>query len=118
MTDKQQIEELTKDLSVLQNCGMVMIESQMDWRGSTHKEIKNKVVAEALYNVNYRKIPEGSIVVDKEYLKKELQGLELQARKETAKEILTEWADCDCETGGYNLPYIHERAKKFGVGID
>lgn len=43
--------------------------------------------------------------------------IEAEARKETAKEILTEWADCDCETGGYNLPYIHELAKQFGVEV-
>ena len=33
-------------------------------------------------------IDKGSITVDKEYLKQELQGLELQVRQETAKEIL------------------------------
>lgn len=86
----------------------------------------------------YRKIPEGSIVVDKEYLKKELQGLERQACKVTAEKILkdvfnhitkpevwdklrTLWLNL---SGGKNsnLPIwnllIEPVAKQFGVEIE
>lgn len=41
--------------------------------------------AERLINAGYRKIPEGSVVVDKEYIEKKLQELEEQVRKETAE---------------------------------
>lgn len=50
----------------------------------------DKPIAEELVKQGYHKILPGFIVVDKEYLKKELQWLEQQVHKETAREILKE----------------------------
>lgn len=50
----------------------------------------DKPIAKELIKQDYCKIPEGSIVVNKEYLKKELQWLERQARKETAENFAEE----------------------------
>ena len=41
-----------------------------------------------------------------------------KARIETVREILSKWAETDKETGGFNLPYIYELAKQYGVEID
>lgn len=69
--------------------------------------------AEKLISEGYRKIPKGSVVVDKEYLKKELQGLEAQARKETAKEIIA----LILERYGY-MGILEDIAKQFGVEVE
>lgn len=85
MNDKQQIEELRKFISQLcciSNC------DNCKWRSVKEGSCLDYFEAEALFNANYRQIPESVVVVDKEYLKKELQGLELQARKATAKDFI------------------------------
>lgn len=43
---------------------------------------------------------------------------EAVAVKDTAKEILQEWADVDKETGGFNLSLIFEIAKSKGVEVE
>jgi hypothetical protein len=87
-------------------------------------------IATHLTKQGYRKIPEGSVVVDKEYLKKELQWLEAQARKETAKEILKEIMSVETEEEKWlkNEPFvryvkkmldkIEELAKNYGVEVE
>ena len=90
MTDKQQIEEMasilckgTSNEGLCEKCDFKKHE-QFGFMYQCRKFDD----AEALYNKNYRKVPEGSIIVDKEYLKKELQGLELQVCKATAKDFI------------------------------
>ena len=77
MTEKQQIEEL---YNLLAGC-----HSDQD---CTEYINCDECKAKLLVKQGHQKVDESSVVVNKEYLKKELQGLELQARKETAKEIL------------------------------
>lgn len=70
----------------------------------------DKPIAEELVKQGYHKIPEGFIVVDKEYLKKELQWLEQQVHKETAKKILKEVA----KTSG-DYQWFKNLCKQYGV---
>lgn len=70
------------------------------------------------------KLPEGSVVLSREgydeLLSRETRAFikgEKQGSKETAEKLLNEWAETDAETGGFNLPYIHEFAKQFDVEI-
>ena len=41
-----------------------------------------------------------------------------QAEKDTAKEILQEWAEVDKWTGGFNLSIIYDIAKRKGVEVE
>lgn len=41
-----------------------------------------------------------------------------QVVKDTAKEILQEWAEVDKWTGGFNLPIIYDIAKRKGVEVE
>ena len=59
MNKEKEIKEMAKNLSEVQNFGLVVTESQMDSRMSYSREIKNNEVAEALYNAGYRKQSEG-----------------------------------------------------------
>ena len=62
MNEQKQIKEMTKELSKVQTAGFVIIESQMDDRNSSIREITNKTVAKALYNKGYRKQREGKFI--------------------------------------------------------
>ncbi len=80
--------------------------------------------AKALYDQGYQKIDENKVVVDKEYLKKELQGLELQARKETATEFIFKMEETlayydkyDRIDKGSILEWVGEITKQYGVEI-
>lgn len=108
MTDKQQIEEMK---NILLNLKAVTLEPNVQKLYSQHHSDEFYVsnndghltidygkFATALYNKNYRKVPKGSIVVDKEYLKTELQGLEFQACMEMAKkcrDFVHQWTGDD-----------------------
>lgn len=109
--------------------------------------------AEALYDVGYRKVPDGAVVLPREDLTKEpynefckgcpnvrtrssgitdcyadyncrqftryanlIENYE-QARKETAKEILQEWAD-DNSSMGLDNTFVKNIAKKYGVEVE
>lgn len=63
MNAEKQIKEITKDLSQIQNFGAVVIESQMDSRNSYQREIKNKDIAERLYNMGYCKQATGEWII-------------------------------------------------------
>lgn len=82
MKDKEkQIEEMAIDLEeefVL--CGTL---------SSCGTKRCSRCFSKYLYEQGYRKRPEGSIVVDKEYLEKELQVSEQQARKEFVELVNT-----------------------------
>lgn len=146
MINKQQI-EIEEMKNILLNSGAVTFEENVQklYR-QFHKDefyVSNKdghltidysKFATALYNKNYRQIPEGTIVVDKEYLKKELQGLELQARKETANEFYDKFNENICSfklenksqefIDGYAQAItdicgrLDQVAKQFGVEVD
>lgn len=90
--------------------------------------------AEALYNAGYRKIPEGALVMTKEELLKTMESryvydttrgnkvniIEMAReieRKETAKEILQEWAD-DNSSMGLDNTFVKNIAKKYGVEVE
>lgn len=110
MTDKQQIEELRKFISQLccnSNC------DNCKWRHVEEGSCLDYFEATALYNANYRRVPENAVVLTREeyewYRKQceelnniysngfrtltEVHKLLEQTRKETAKEI--------CITGKY-----------------
>jgi len=55
MDKNKQLEEMAKELSQVQNIGIVIIESQMDSRNSYQKQITNNTVAKHLYDKDYRK---------------------------------------------------------------
>lgn len=41
-----------------------------------------------------------------------------QVCKDIAKRILTEWYITDCESGGFNLGYVEDLCKEYGVEVD
>lgn len=96
--DKQKyIEEMAKELSKVQQFGTVIEESCMDCRNDKRIEIKNSIVAEALYNAGYRNISKaaadclagedtGLKIID-HYIKEnhELSAKNKKVRKETAE---------------------------------
>lgn len=92
MDDKKQIEEMAKEPQINEIAKVIFergvaldgIDFAYGLIGSDHFDR----IARAIYNAGYRKIPEGAVVVSKSVLKEELQNLEIQARKETAREII------------------------------
>lgn len=73
--------------------------------------------ADTLYNLGYRKIPEGSVVLSKEQNAKWSELFD-QARKETAKEILqlAEKHNRGYETDMGN--FLEDLKKQFGVEVE
>lgn len=126
MTDKQQIENMAQILfDALDNA---VIFEQITITGGRVKT-DCYALAEALYNTNYRKVPENAVVLTKEefwklsnkFSKKELDEIvdfhKNKTRKEMAKEIL-KWL---VDTGVINTApdtikmYFKER---FGVEVE
>ena len=100
MTDnQQQIHELDVAIREIVKNNSVKVPSYSKFGGYLcDTDISTTSIATALYNKNYRKVPEGSIVVDKEYLKTELQELEFQACMQMAKkcrEFVRQWTGDD-----------------------
>lgn len=102
--NEKMIEEMAKDLKkCLPN----------DWYWQKSVDSDTYFVAKHFYNEGYRKIPKDAVVVDKELLKSQLQWLEKQARKETAKEILREVAKA---CGDYQ--WFKNLCEQFGVEVE
>lgn len=71
MNKEQQIEEMARDLPFLTLERDVHISStNVEKRAWTLSEEDNKIIAEALYNAGYRKIPEDSVVLSREEYEK------------------------------------------------
>lgn len=100
MTDKQQqIHELDVALREIVTTNFIKVPSYSKFGGYLcDTDISTTSIATALCNKHYRKVPEGSIVVDKEYLKTELRELEFQACMAMAKkchELVRQWTGDD-----------------------
>lgn len=122
MTDKQQIEDISKIVST--DC-IIKDKEQMariiafdlckqsyhsDWYGNEaqcysdnnfHDCKKIKAVVDKLYNAGYRKVPENAVVLTREEHKQMFKDLiasnkviEAETRKETAKEIIATVKSC------------------------
>lgn len=94
-------------------------------------------MAREIYNAGYRKIPDGAVVLTKdeydglvmgrpliyrvqmptEHFMKECKKDIENARKETAKELL-EILKYEYEYNGYDLSYVYELYKEYGVEVD
>lgn len=110
-TDKQQIEQLKE---ALQRYVAVYGKTQLQADGLY-------TTAELMSKFGIMALPKNSVVVDKEYLKKELQGLELQTRKETAKEIFTkliEVANNPHAKGKLSIACLIAWATEYGVEVE
>ena len=125
MTDKEMIEEMAKITNF----------TAFDYRqGTIQSKTIYTAMAEALYNADYRKMPEGAVVLTKgayESISSKAKANVVNAveiRKETAEKIFVEVLDLEdlklirdmgWETV-YNSLYneILELAKQFGVEIE
>lgn len=91
----KQIEDMAKDIDVIYST---------DFNGDYESGIRD--IAKALIKMNYRKIPEGGVVLTREENEKWLDWLELnmaKARKETVDKI-ADWLDN--EKGYCGLGYL------------
>ena len=116
MIDKQQIEEMAKAIS-----------NSCDLHNFDLKEAEIDLIAIALYNARYRKIPENAVVLAQEECDALLAKLERyknkkawavtkevceEYRKETAKEIL------DKVSRHYGGAWLVELYKEYGVEVE
>ena len=112
MTDKKKIKKMASDLSK---------EVIQDYGGVYYLE-----TAEGLYNLGYRKIPEGSVVVSRQVWEEHIEKrekankiFEERIRKETAKKILNElYEQIDEKTPKWVETQIKIKAKQFGVEVE
>lgn len=84
MTDKQQIEELRKFISQLccnSNC------DNCKWRDVEEGSCLDYFEATALYNANYRKVPEGAVVLTQDEKKKLLHEMYEQGKFDAIAEL-------------------------------
>lgn len=102
MTKQEQIEEMAKIVDEMYNVYTTTADD----------------IAEALYNAGYRKVVSGRDGFV-ELLNEETKELSIieKTRKETAKEILQEWAD-DNSSMGLDNTFVKNIAKKYGVEVE
>ena len=131
---EKQIEEIAKEIhyGYWETCGK---DSCADCPANFHNVCEDKLIAEKLYNLGYRKIPEGSVVLSKEEWEtlhndyaKALYNARCDERKETAREILEAiklkaWgnnADVNGNIWSYSISIyeLAEIAKQFGVEVE
>lgn len=124
MTEKEQIKEMRKEIEN----GFRKADCRQPYTNEPYPyfETQKTAIAEALYNAGYRKVlfnTENGKAVDvcqyapwklvEGYTEREIG----KARKETAKEILQEWAD-DNSSMGLDNTFIKNIAKKYGVEVE
>lgn len=111
MTEKEMIEEMAKcycDYCMAQT-GEKKCENQADKRCSVFWD------CEFFYNAGYRKIPEGAVVIDKDYLNTIKEAVSAHTRKETAREILNK---VDYESNGQTKQITDLLRRKYGVEVE
>ena len=138
MTKQEQIEEIS---NIITEVAFVQAHEE------NGDENLSDIVATALYNAGYRKVSADTLILTENQLKKiieeeykkalkgkvvltteEYQDLVvksmdnfsyamIEARKETAKDILQEWAD-DNKSMGLDNTYVKIIAEKYGVEIE
>jgi hypothetical protein len=124
MTEKEQIKEMRKEIEN----GFRKADCRQPYTNEPYPyfETQKTAIAEALYNAGYRKVlfnTENGKAVDvcqyapwklvEGYTEREIG----KARKETAKEILQEWAD-DNSSMGLDNTFVKNIAKKYGVEVE
>ncbi len=115
MNKEQQIEELTK---LIQTKEISHCDDDMHCEDCY---CGCKGMAEMIYNAGYRKGETVSYqaMIDHSYIDRinQLEHRLAEARKETAKEILQEWAD-DNSSMGIDNTFVKHIAKKYGVEVE
>ena len=123
MTEKEQIEEMRKE----NENGFQKADCRKAYTNEPYPyfETQKTAIAKALYDAGYRKVlldtENGKAVDVPQYAPWELieghteREVE-KTRKETAKEILQEWAD-DNSSMGLDNTFVKNIAKKYGVEV-
>lgn len=131
MTDKEMIEEMAR---VIFERGVALdgIDFVFGLNGSDHFER----IATAIYNAGYRKIPEDSVVMTREYYNEMVDDVKVskeklahiidstkaKTRKETAREILKDLVGHTMEDDGWswtvNKEDIQWLAEKYDVEVE
>ena len=124
MTEKEQIEEMRKEIEN----GFQKADCRKAYTNEPYPyfETQKTAIAKALYDAGYRKVlldtENGKAVDVPQYAPWELieghteREVE-KTRKETAKEILQEWAD-DNSSMGLDNTFVKNIAKKYGVEVE
>ncbi len=115
-TKQEQIEEMRKEIEN----GFRKADCRKAYTNEPYPyfETQKTAIAEALYNAGYRKVVSGRDGFV-ELLNEETKELSIieKTRKETAKEILQEWAD-DNSSMGLDNTFVKNIAKKYGVEVE
>lgn len=106
MTKQEQIEELKN----------ILLEESNRFYGLKCDEACAYCEASAVYDAGYRKESKNYIGTDEVLRSIDYRPVE-EVRRETAKEILQEWAD-DNSSMGLDNTFVKNIAKKYGVEVE